>query len=220
MFTTMTAIMDHFYSNHQDSIEGADISSLIPHSAQQRMGINACPLCEVRGPSDSPELLDHVLEHIHDFSLRSLPWPRPGDVDSGGEVWTFRPDMTDAPHIIQWIFAVQDADQASSDKTDHRQPCQYDYNRLDLLADQEMPSRQCDFPVDICFADEQGDKSSRATQQTSSRSSGTHSFLDDSMTNNFYFAYGYLESSLRLEESPAQLRNQPIACIQGQAQFG
>ncbi|KAJ3567925.1 hypothetical protein NPX13_g6597 [Xylaria arbuscula] len=30
-----------------------------------------------RGPEDSSELVDHVLEHMYDFSLRALPWPPP-----------------------------------------------------------------------------------------------------------------------------------------------
>jgi hypothetical protein len=39
------------------------------------MGIKACPLCDSEGPEDSPELIQHILQHVHDFSLRSLPWP-------------------------------------------------------------------------------------------------------------------------------------------------
>lgn len=39
------------------------------------LGITECPLCDSKGSEDSPDLVEHVLQHIHDFSLRSLPWP-------------------------------------------------------------------------------------------------------------------------------------------------
>jgi hypothetical protein len=39
------------------------------------MGITKCPLCDSEGPPDSPEIVEHVFQHVHSFSLRSLPWP-------------------------------------------------------------------------------------------------------------------------------------------------
>lgn len=50
----------------------------VPH------GITTCRLYNTYGPSDSPKLLDHIAEHLHDFALRSLPWPTDGYGDENG----------------------------------------------------------------------------------------------------------------------------------------
>jgi hypothetical protein len=53
------------------------------------MGIKACPLCDSEGPEDSPELIQHILQHVHDFSLRSLPWPADPVISLGNPAGTF-----------------------------------------------------------------------------------------------------------------------------------
>ncbi|OJJ73114.1 hypothetical protein ASPBRDRAFT_53345 [Aspergillus brasiliensis CBS 101740] len=45
--------------------------------------IKSCPICELQDP-DSDVLMDHIAEHLHSFSLRSLPWA-PGDFESNSE---------------------------------------------------------------------------------------------------------------------------------------
>ncbi|KAK9777057.1 putative C2H2-type domain-containing protein [Seiridium cardinale] len=42
-------------------------------------GINRCPLCNETGTADSEQLLDHIAQHMHGFSLSSLPWPKDPD---------------------------------------------------------------------------------------------------------------------------------------------
>jgi hypothetical protein len=61
------------------------------------MGIKKCPLCDSEGPEDSPELIEHVLQHVHDFSLRSLPWPVDPVISLDKPVGTF--DMNNVTKV-------------------------------------------------------------------------------------------------------------------------
>lgn len=89
IFQNMTGIMEHLHQRHAGSVSDDFLPTLLSWSVRQSMGIDACPLCDSSGPPDSPELVDHVLEHIHDFALRSLPWPAQAPLDVNGEVGTF-----------------------------------------------------------------------------------------------------------------------------------
>jgi hypothetical protein len=62
------------------------------------MGIAKCPFCGLEGPEDSPELVEHVLQHVHDFSLRSLPWPMDPIENLGKLVGTF-----DISHVAKFL---------------------------------------------------------------------------------------------------------------------
>ncbi|SCN82593.1 related to 1-phosphatidylinositol-4,5-bisphosphate phosphodiesterase [Fusarium fujikuroi] len=155
---TMTEMMDHLHDTHaQDARE--DISSIISSSAQTRMCIESCPLCEVKGDTDSPELIDHVFEHVHDFSLRSLPWPRSSEVDIGGEVGSFNPELGEAAGITQWMneyeHETEDIDPSLKLST-------WDYGRLAIMTEQIRSEGEGELGVDICFADEHGDESAEA----------------------------------------------------------
>ncbi|SCV60855.1 related to 1-phosphatidylinositol-4,5-bisphosphate phosphodiesterase [Fusarium fujikuroi] len=128
----MSEMMDHLHKAHQDN--GQDISSIISSSAQARMGIKSCPLCEVNGEVDSPELIDHVLEHIHDFSLRSLPWPRSSEL--------YEHEAEDIDPTLELSIC--------------------DYGRLAIIAEQIASRTQDKLGLDIGFADEHGDESAEA----------------------------------------------------------
>ncbi|KAF4988157.1 hypothetical protein FGRMN_9925 [Fusarium graminum] len=80
---------------------------------------------------------NHVLEHIHDFSLRSLPWPISSDVDLGGEVGSFNPECEAAVTVTEWIkgykhetFADEHGDESAEAETD---VSQLTYTNLDSL---------------------------------------------------------------------------------------
>ncbi|KAL3447097.1 hypothetical protein BJX65DRAFT_104514 [Aspergillus insuetus] len=65
----------HLQQEHSRGIKPHQIPMLL--SAWQRkvpVKISACPLCSFDS-EDQNILLDHIAEHIHSFSLRSLPWP-------------------------------------------------------------------------------------------------------------------------------------------------
>lgn len=157
VYSTMSEMMDHLHNAHPDN--GEDISSIISSSAQTRMGINTCPLCEVNGEADSPELIDHVMEHIHDFSLRSLPWPRSSEVDIGGEVGSFNWESGEAAVITQWL-EVYKHEMEDIDPTLKLSAC--DYDRLAIITEQMESVRYDKLGLDIGFADEHGDDSAEA----------------------------------------------------------
>ncbi|KAF9772470.1 hypothetical protein IL306_009815 [Fusarium sp. DS 682] len=123
------------------------------------MGINNCPLCEVNGDTDSPELIDHVLEHVHDFSLRSLPWPKSSEVDLGDEVGSFDSKGEAADTVTQWLEGYEHETE-DIDPTLKLSSC--DYGRLAIISEQMQSGDRDKIGLDICFADEHGDESAEA----------------------------------------------------------
>ncbi|KAF5678244.1 1-phosphatidylinositol-4,5-bisphosphate phosphodiesterase [Fusarium circinatum] len=158
VYSSMTEIMDHLHDTHAKDV-GEDISSIISSSAQKRMGIESCPLCEVKGDIDSPELIDHVLEHVHDFSLRSLPWPRPSEVDISGEVGSFNPESGEAVAIAHWLEGYEHETE-DIDPSPKLSTC--DYGRLMIITEQLKSQKEDKTGLDIGFADEHGDESAEA----------------------------------------------------------
>ncbi|KAK1255027.1 hypothetical protein MKX08_009022 [Trichoderma sp. CBMAI-0020] len=76
MFTSIEEFIEHTKLHHGDSITEDQHATLISAAARPvPLDITRCPLCDQTGPVDSDELLDHIAEHVHTFSLRSLPWP-------------------------------------------------------------------------------------------------------------------------------------------------
>lgn len=61
-------------TEHPDEVE-ADFEGFLSDAEINIMGVTNCPLCDSEGRPDSLDLMEHVLQHVHDFSLRSLPWP-------------------------------------------------------------------------------------------------------------------------------------------------
>ncbi|KAL7936122.1 hypothetical protein V8C35DRAFT_250369 [Trichoderma chlorosporum] len=77
-FLSHKDFMDHMSSQHEDTISPTNISRL-SNICEKTIPIivKACPLCILQPQEDGldPEaLLDHIADHIHDFSLLSLPW--------------------------------------------------------------------------------------------------------------------------------------------------
>jgi hypothetical protein len=154
----MTETMDHLHNTHPQ-VSGEDMPTIISSSAQAKMGIGNCPLCEIQGEVDSPQLIDHVLEHIHDFSLRSLPWPASSMVDMGGEVGSFNSEFEASILVTQWLEGYE---HVTKDIDPNLKLSNCDYGRLAIIAEQ-IQSREPDKPgLDIYFADEHGDESAEA----------------------------------------------------------
>ncbi|PON21536.1 glucose repression regulatory protein TUP1 [Trichoderma gamsii] len=76
-YLTMESILSHLQENHQEELLDTSLSTLLSWFAVQKKGIKFCPLCSSCGAEDSPEVVDHVLQHTYEFALRSLPWPKP-----------------------------------------------------------------------------------------------------------------------------------------------
>ncbi|KAF7503908.1 hypothetical protein GJ744_002989 [Endocarpon pusillum] len=73
-FMSLSGMTTHIASQHSDALSDG-LEDLLSIAEVTIMGIAKCPLCDSEGPQDSPEIIEHVFQHIHSFSLRSLPWP-------------------------------------------------------------------------------------------------------------------------------------------------
>ncbi|RAK89626.1 hypothetical protein BO79DRAFT_227827 [Aspergillus costaricaensis CBS 115574] len=83
-FHEESAFTEHLDQTHSAGIKPQHIQMLV--SAWRRktpITIGSCPLC-VPTDLDADAVLNHVAEHLHSFSLRSLPWA-PGDSESNGD---------------------------------------------------------------------------------------------------------------------------------------
>ncbi|RBR19764.1 hypothetical protein FVER53590_13780 [Fusarium verticillioides] len=162
-YSSRSMLEQHFRQDHPPvwahPDNGEDISSIISSAAQTRMGIKSCPLCEINGQPDSLELIDHVLEHVHDFSLRSLPWPRSSEVDMGGEVGYFNIERGEPAAIIEWLDAYEH-EMEDIDPTLKLSTC--DYGRLAIITEQMSSDGEDKLGLDIGFADEHDGESAEA----------------------------------------------------------
>ncbi|KAI0144952.1 hypothetical protein BJ166DRAFT_82212 [Pestalotiopsis sp. NC0098] len=76
VFPSVGDLITHIKDHHNDTIDENQHQTLIESAvAPTPTGLSSCPLCDETGAADSEPLLDHILEHVHEFSLRSLPWP-------------------------------------------------------------------------------------------------------------------------------------------------
>ncbi|KAK8071438.1 hypothetical protein PG997_011641 [Apiospora hydei] len=76
LFTTVDGLTEHIRASHSDAVSEEHIAAAISAALRPApFGISRCPLCDATGTSDSDVLFDHIAEHVHSFSLQSLPWP-------------------------------------------------------------------------------------------------------------------------------------------------
>ncbi|KAJ5235397.1 NACHT nucleoside triphosphatase [Penicillium citrinum] len=74
LFSNVDDLTQHVSREHRDSFPEELLGTLHLWPSLSSIGLDTCPLCRSTGPRDDPVLIDHVLEHTHDFALRSLPW--------------------------------------------------------------------------------------------------------------------------------------------------
>jgi tRNA A-37 threonylcarbamoyl transferase component Bud32 len=72
--------VNHTRTTHQDTISEDQIPILTSVCSQTApLNVRSCPLCRwaetQNGDIDPASLLDHIAKHVHEFSLRALPWP-------------------------------------------------------------------------------------------------------------------------------------------------
>lgn len=65
---SLSTVSEHLHGT-SDALE-----ALLSDAEVNVMGITQCPLCNSKGSEDSPKLVEHIMQHVHDLSLRSLPW--------------------------------------------------------------------------------------------------------------------------------------------------
>ncbi|KAL2813560.1 hypothetical protein BJX63DRAFT_421200 [Aspergillus granulosus] len=86
VFTEKSAFIEHLEGRHSRGIKPQQIPMLV--SAWKRktsVSIHSCPLCGFED-QDSDAVLNHTAEHLHSFSLRSLPWA-PGEDESDDDLY-------------------------------------------------------------------------------------------------------------------------------------
>jgi len=157
VFPTMEGIASHIQADHQDELSGNSLSAMVSWSSVQRMGIKSCPLCSSCGEEDAPDLVDHVLRHTYDFSLRALPWPQPPQDDLNKPVGTYTsPDGMDSAEQLQvWIEEI------SPDTPTHLQLSRFDTAIHSEIRSYESSPDACYFAEHGYFEDKSADDSSK-----------------------------------------------------------
>jgi hypothetical protein len=74
VFQSLPSFMAHLDEQHENDVSDEAFVRIMAKSTFRSFGITNCPLCNDCGPADSPELIEHVLGHIYDFSMYALPW--------------------------------------------------------------------------------------------------------------------------------------------------
>ncbi|KAJ5564558.1 hypothetical protein N7513_000800 [Penicillium frequentans] len=120
-FISLVEIMGHLHLEHPD-ISDDELADALAESPVHIMGIDNCPLCDSEDSPDSPELIEHVLQHIHDFSLRSLPWPQDRRPHLNKTVGNFNLAIDNTDQIISWVL------ETSPDSKCELQLCELDKN--------------------------------------------------------------------------------------------
>ncbi|KAI3048308.1 hypothetical protein CBS147352_6322 [Aspergillus niger] len=86
VFFEESALTEHLEQKHSRGIKPQQIPMLASAwRRKQPPAIRSCPLCGFTDP-DSDAVLSHVAEHLHSFSLRSLPWA-PGGSEYDGDLY-------------------------------------------------------------------------------------------------------------------------------------
>lgn len=74
LFSKVDKLVEHVRQKHMDSFLEEDLEAVQLWPSTFTIGLDTCPLCRSAGPLDDPTLVDHVLEHTHEFALLALPW--------------------------------------------------------------------------------------------------------------------------------------------------
>ncbi|PYI26892.1 hypothetical protein BP00DRAFT_498435 [Aspergillus indologenus CBS 114.80] len=107
-------LLTHMGDHHADAIPQKDAVHVIYAGGFTSYGVTSCPLCKKTGSLDSPELIDHVLRHTHDFALRALPWPKQTQNHApapGSRPGTYNMRLlTDSEYVLSWLNDVSEQD--------------------------------------------------------------------------------------------------------------
>jgi len=132
----------HLRTQHGEVVPEDQIPIFIAMSAHTAPpSLVSCPLCPPPTSdeeADADALLDHAAEHVHSFSLRSLPWPIPekGEREYLG---LGQKDVLDDTEFFDVAFRVDSADRSrSSDSEDSRHADEME-ELADLVFEDENP---------------------------------------------------------------------------------
>lgn len=182
----------------EHSSSTSDLERLLSEAQIKVLGITQCPLCDSTGPEDSPDLVQHVLQHVHDFSIRALPWPSDPDVRINRSVGTI--DMSYAVKIVhdshgnEFAFDIagwaETTDHLNGLGDDFLQASAINDTRADKGIDDSIPTLQlCDFDLKSPSFDGEG---SRATDI---RFFSQNEYFDDVSSDGNFSSQGSEASS-------------------------
>ncbi|KAK6359883.1 hypothetical protein TWF696_001012 [Orbilia brochopaga] len=160
-FPLVGEIVAHFRSHHADELSKDSLATLLSGSAVHCMGITECPLCTSSGPEDSPQLVDHVLRHVHDFSLRSLPWDRSDAKDLTNCVGTYK--LPEGSENVAWLLNWLEKTELDPGASNELQLANFERSgHFGPESEPEDPAGGFDYGQDNYFADNPGDASTKA----------------------------------------------------------
>ena len=185
-FNDLDAIASHVKTTHADAISQEVLAlfmsedflpTLLSWSTVQIIGIEQCPLCKSAAPRDSRELIDHVLDHVHEFSLRSLPWPRRHKPTPRSGTTRYNPQAGGperADMILEWVDAQSFKDEVAIETIAHLEELLPD----PVEEDDEEPTDDF-FEKNDYFLDEEKEDSLeiQTSQSRSSRSTASVSSI-------------------------------------------
>lgn len=185
-FNDLDAIASHVKATHADALSQDVLAlfmsedflpTLLSWSTVQIIGIEQCPLCESAAPRDSRELIDHVLDHVHEFSLRSLPWPRRHTPTPRSGTARYNPQAGGperADMILEWVDAQFSKDRVATEIIAHLEELLPD----PVEEDDEEPTDDF-FEKNDYFLDEEKEDSLeiQKSQSRSSRSTASISVI-------------------------------------------
>lgn len=94
-FHTMAAWQAHTRAAHKSLVPDSSLASLAKFSEARVLEPVSCPLCAYSSAGVQKTLDQHIIQHIHEFSLRSLPWgTREDDAKTVSNTRTAESDST------------------------------------------------------------------------------------------------------------------------------
>jgi hypothetical protein len=106
VFLSMEAFLEHVQVEHAETVPESLMMAVMSHSGVVTIGVTHCPLCDSTGPESDPEFIRHVLNCIHDFSLRSLPWMGQPPCESR-YVGTYNLESVKCERMFQWLADLE-----------------------------------------------------------------------------------------------------------------
>jgi len=82
-FDTAKEWESHIVAKHGDTIPFSQLATLGELNKRPMIGPLSCPLCQFTTDSMDTKIDDHILQHLHEFSLRALP-EGAGETDNQG----------------------------------------------------------------------------------------------------------------------------------------
>ncbi|KAK8867393.1 hypothetical protein PGQ11_005971 [Apiospora arundinis] len=73
-FNTISEWQEHFQDTHKNMVPKSGLASLARFSEARVLQPTSCPLCGFSAGGVQTILDEHIIQHIHKFALRSLPW--------------------------------------------------------------------------------------------------------------------------------------------------